>query len=64
MEWRAAFAIMMNVYSFVLEININNKDKYKYYVVVLNSTEIRGKENYLNNKSFIVQFVPACFGRA
>lgn len=50
--------------SILLEINKNNKDKYKYYLVVLYSAEIRGKENFLKNKSFSVQFVPACFGRA
>lgn len=52
---------MMNVYRFVLEINKNNKDRYKYRLEVLYSTEIRGKENLFNNKSFSVQFVPAWF---
>lgn len=63
MKWKAAFAIMMNVYIFVWEINKSNKDSYKY-LVVLYSTEIGSKENFLKNKSFSVQFVPACFGRA
>lgn len=53
----------MNVYRFILEINKNNKDSYKY-LVVLYSTGIRCKENFLNNKSLSVQFFPACFGRA
>lgn len=47
MEWEAAFAIMMNVYRLVLEINKNNKDSYKYYLEILYSTEIRGKEKFL-----------------
>lgn len=61
MEWKAAFSIIMNVYRFVLEINKNNKDSYKHYLEILYPTEIRGKENFLNNKSFSVQFFPAWF---
>lgn len=46
MERKAAFARMMNVYRFVLEINKNNNDSYKYYAVGLYSNAIRDMENF------------------